>query len=232
MDAVNRRSFVVGAAAACAAVAGAGVVGARDAGADEAENRNVAVNEQRPPIPMHANNASDISKCASGFCDYSDMTLEERVQRLEDINAIRNLKFAYWDCLDSRDLDRMMTLFTEDARLDIPSMGVEKQGREDVVNSAAGLPDCVMSCHQGHQHFIEITGDGTAHGTADLRDDLFNAYTGAEFRGRGYYDEEYVKIDGCWYIDHMTLRYNMSSGQGSSLQDGCANTLNSIYVGL
>ena len=42
-------------------------------------------------------------------------SLEARVQRLEDIEAIRQLKAEYCDiCDDSHNPDRIVTIFTED----------------------------------------------------------------------------------------------------------------------
>jgi len=41
--------------------------------------------------------------------------LEARIRRLEDIEAIRRLKYKYFRCLDSKLWDEFAECFTEDA---------------------------------------------------------------------------------------------------------------------
>ena len=166
-------------------------------------------------IPASSLNESEISMRASGQCyDASSKTLEQRIQELEDIQAIRNLKFTYWDCVDSRDWDRYREVFTEDVHHECPPFNSVVDGRENLINGArSSLPAHVKSCHQGCQSYIEITGEDTAVGRWSFKDNLVNARTGVEFNGQGYYDEEYVKIDGRWYIKNYTITYNMTDAK-------------------
>ena len=41
--------------------------------------------------------------------------LEKRIQALEDIEAIKRLKYKYWRCLDTKSWDEMEECFVDDA---------------------------------------------------------------------------------------------------------------------
>ena len=64
----------------------------------------------------------------------------------------------------------------------------------------------------GLQHYVEIIDETHAVGACIVQDTIYNTSTGGEFQGRGYYEEEYIKIDGRWYIKLCRLNYNMGSG--------------------
>jgi hypothetical protein len=62
--------------------------------------------------------------------------------------------------------------------------------------------------HHGHSPHIEITGPGTATGWWALSDYVELAEgTPPGFRGYGYYDESYRKVDGRWLIARFELSY-------------------------
>ncbi len=160
-----------------------------------------------------AQNASDTSRRASGYAlPTEEMTLEERIQRIEDIIAIKNLKFTYWDAVDSKDWERYGSVFTPDYIWDAPeSTGGVVQGRDQIVaNGAAHFTENMRTSHLGHQHYIELIDSTHAVGTCWVQDNIFNENTSGEFLGRARYDEEYVKVDNRWYIKKTVLRYNMS----------------------
>jgi ketosteroid isomerase-like protein len=139
--------------------------------------------------------------------------LEKRIQVLEDIEAIKRLKFDYWKYLDAKDWTAYGNVFTEDVVYDFPAFDSHAEGRQAMVDNVANfLFDYVKTCHQGHQHTIEITSDSTATGTWVLRDNLVNTKNNSEFKGRAYYDEEYRKVGGKWLISRMILKYNMAEG--------------------
>lgn len=136
-------------------------------------------------------------------------SLESRIQRLEDIEAIKQLKARYCAlCDDGYDADQLADLFTEDAIWHGGSLGVAK-GREKIrkffQNTPAVMPFAV---HMVMNPEIEVDGD-----TATGRWYLFQAATfqpadktaARALWGSARYDEEYVRVDGEWKFKSLRL---------------------------
>ena len=84
--------------------------------------------------------------------------LEERLRRLEDIEAIRILDAAYCRLLDDGDWPALVALFTEDGVFD----GLRRvQGHRDLLAFFGGLADAGMSVfwHHVSNHEIQVIGD-------------------------------------------------------------------------
>jgi hypothetical protein len=133
------------------------------------------------------------------------MTLEERVQRIEDIEAIRKLKATYcFLCdagLDDKNIrEELISHFTADARIDFGLGPASKfQGREGLeVFFGQVVPGAVSFCmHMVHNAIIEVDGD---HATGKW---YYEAPTTDAGSGRaqwmaGTYLEEYLREDGEW----------------------------------
>ena len=128
--------------------------------------------------------------------------LQERITRLEDIEAIKRLKARYCEICDHEnyDADAMASLFTEDGVWDGEGVG-KAEGREAIRELFAGIAKVTG----GAQHIvanplIEVDGD-RAHGVwyliaAVTQSDGTTAsnWPGAAAR----YHEDYVKQDGEW----------------------------------
>ena len=132
-------------------------------------------------------------------------SIESRIQRLEDIEAIKQLKARYCSlCDEGYDADRLAELFTDDAIWDGGSLGVAV-GREKIrkffENTPAVMPFAV---HMVMNPVIEIDGD-TATGCWYL----FQAATfkpiDSALWGSARYDEEYVRVDGDWKFKSLCL---------------------------
>lgn len=161
-------------------------------------------------------NSSETARRASGNCLPTEgLTLEQRLQRMEDMIAIKNLRYQYWDALDSKDIDRFGEVFApEGFVMDWPEcIGGKMYGVETVMeNTRNAFTDNIKTSHMGLQHYIEIIDETHAIGACVVQDNIYNTATNGEFQGRGHYEEEYVKIDGRWYIKYITLHYNMGTG--------------------
>ena len=128
--------------------------------------------------------------------------LQERITRLEDIEAIKQLKARYCEICDHEnyDADAMASLFTEDGIWDGEGVG-KAEGREAIRELFAGFPNRVA----GAQHIvanplIEVDGD-RAHGVwyliaavTDSDGTTASNWPGAAAR----YHEDYVKENGEW----------------------------------
>ena len=134
--------------------------------------------------------------------------LEKRIQVLEDMRAIERLQAKYWDTLDAKDWDGLSECLVDDFVFINNTTGGRYEGRDGMLETMKGkFTDDVTSSHQGHQHWIEITGEDTAISHWSLEDDLYDAVNGGEFFGRAHYDNKYVKVDGRWYFTEMSLTY-------------------------
>lgn len=140
----------------------------------------------------------------------SEKSLEYRLQYIEDIEAIRNLKYMYSWHLDHKEWDKFADLMAEDMRFVGTGLEHPKAAFIDMVKFRL---DPLITCHHLHQHLIERTSETTATGTWSLRDDMVNPASNARFLGRAYYFEDYVKRDGEWKFKTVRIEYVNSDGQ-------------------
>ena len=133
--------------------------------------------------------------------------LEARIQRLDDIEAIKQLKATYCAlCDDGYDADGLAELFTEDAVWDGGALGVAN-GREKIHKFFSNTPRVMpFAVHMVMNPRIEIDGD-----QATGRWYLFQAATFSpgedrtQLWGSARYDEEYVRVDGEWRFASVKL---------------------------
>lgn len=124
-----------------------------------------------------------------------EMSLEQRIDRLESIEAIRQLAGRYSLTLDMRDLDAHVNLFAPDIRV-----GREKVGREHLkswVDSTLRDQFTGTSHHLG-QHIIEFIDADHAIGVVYSKNEH---ETGPEWViMQMLYWDDYERIDGLWYF--------------------------------
>jgi len=131
------------------------------------------------------------------------MELEAKMKRLEDIDAIKRLKYKYFRCLDSKLWDELAECFTEDATTSYSSGKYSFQGIDAIMQFLKeGLNPTVISMHQCHHPEIEITSDTTARGVWALQDYVIATQANISLRGAAFYHDEYVKVNGEWKIKH------------------------------
>jgi bile-acid 7alpha-dehydratase len=132
--------------------------------------------------------------------------LEARIQALEDIEAIKRLKYRYFRCLDLKLWDELAACFTPDASVDYAGGKYAFQGVEAIMRflvESLGEARGSRGTHHGHQPEIDLTGPTTARGTWALDNYLFNPAEKRNVRIGAYYHDEYVKVGGAWRI-HRT----------------------------
>ncbi len=134
------------------------------------------------------------------------MTLEERITRLEDLEAIRQLKATYCDiCDDNHDPDRIVTIFAEDGIWEGKGIGTAT-GLAEIRTLFEGFRDAIsFSQHMAVNPIIEINGDQASgkwyfFGPFTMRKD--NAPLWQACR----YHEQYSRINGVWKIQHLLIR--------------------------
>lgn len=134
------------------------------------------------------------------------MSLETNVQRLIDIEDIKNLKARYAKyCDDNYNPANLAPLFTEDAIWDFGDLGYA-EGRDAIKEFFGNSPNLVkFAVHYTVNPIIEIDGD-TATGEWLLwqpmvmqGDDPQALWLVAQ------YEDKYVRQDGKWLFKHVKI---------------------------
>lgn len=129
------------------------------------------------------------------------MTLEERIQRLEDIEAIRYLQAKYQRCLDNRDFDGIKEIFCEDVVSSYGNGEMAYKGSENVIAFLKGVMSVEMpSAHMIHGGEIDVTSTTQATAKWYLQDFLINKEHGVNIHGAAIYENTYEKVNGMWKI--------------------------------
>ena len=150
--------------------------------------------------------------------------LEKRIAAQEDLRAIERLQANYWDYLDAKNWEGLRSILIEDFVFINNTTGGRYEGRDGMLSTMEGkFCDGVISSHQGHHHWVELVDEAHAISHWSLEDDLYDSKHGGEFVGRAHYDNKYVKIDGRWYFEEMSLTYLRGKGEIKKLADDCAN---------
>ncbi len=119
---------------------------------------------------------------------------EETIRRLADAEAIRDLARRYAHCVWQRDVEGAVELFCEDGVMDTGDRPALR-GREEMREAYQQMFTQAELCPFVHNHVLRLAGD-TATGTCYL--DLRARLEGKRMTGFGYYDDEYVRLDGEW----------------------------------
>lgn len=130
------------------------------------------------------------------------MTLEDRIRRLEDEQAISQVRAHYCHLLDERRWDEFVALFTEDGRFS----GLEAvQGRPAIraffERFAATTPEYYHFCTNGT---IAIDGDSA---TGRITLEYLSAVDGVSYVSAGHYDDVLQRVDGQWLFRSRTITF-------------------------
>ena len=122
-------------------------------------------------------------------------SLEARIDRLESLDAIRQLPAKYALALDMRDMDAMVSLFPADVRVGKDASG--RQALRAYMDRTLRSPFTGTSHHIGG-HVIEFDDPDHAHGVVYSKNEH---ETGDEWViMQMMYSDDYVRADGRWYF--------------------------------
>lgn len=134
--------------------------------------------------------------------------LANRLQRLEDIEAIKKLKAVYLAASDDNDIEAFRNCFaTGEIHLDYGHMGVYKT-RDDVTQlfEEVGCHEHLLDMHLGTNPRIEITGEDSAQGTWTLYFQDIDLEQHRFIQLGMQYDDEYVRTPQGWRIKKSVVR--------------------------
>lgn len=134
-------------------------------------------------------------------------TLEERVQRLEDLEDIRRLRMEYHHCVNDNRFPDAARIFTDDAFVEYQGVGSAK-GQDDVKVLFESLGNAVTIIKQFvSNHMVEIDGD-EATGIAYL--DARYAQDGKSLIAAVRFDDRYRRTSEGWQISEMIASVHFS----------------------
>lgn len=129
--------------------------------------------------------------------------LRKDIQRLMDIEAIKQLKHAYFRCVDTANLEELGTLFHDDVQVRFKGGGYEwnLNGRQEYVNNIGmAFSKEAVGQHNAHHPEIQILSETEATGMWYLADNMWILNHNALTTGTALYWDRYQKVDGKWLI--------------------------------
>lgn len=130
---------------------------------------------------------------------WTPTTAEERLDRLESLEQIRQLPHRYALAVDTRALDSLVQLFVDDVQV-----SRDLRGREPLKTwFAEALSRFGDTIHFVGNHVIDLNSPTQASGVVTCRDEL---EAGAEWRvGFIQYWDKYLRRNGRWYFERRKL---------------------------
>lgn len=134
----------------------------------------------------------------------------DRLDRLEAIEEIRNLKARYFRLMDTKQWEDLRGVFTRDMQVVTPDGRVWMEGGDDYAASLKFGLENAVSCHQGLTGEIRVLDADNATGIWAMQDvitwnDTHPREGWKAILGRGHYHETYRREGGEWRIARLTL---------------------------
>lgn len=134
------------------------------------------------------------------------MDLERRIQRLEDLDAIRQLVTRYGFVMDERDVPAIREMFTPDATLRSKDGVFHARGIENIVQTYQGRFDVLgPTNHFVHGQTIDFDDDDTAHGLVSSHAEVVRDGTTMWVALR--YSDVYKRPEGTWRFADRLMSY-------------------------
>jgi hypothetical protein len=135
--------------------------------------------------------------------------LRRDVQRLLDMEAIRQLKHAYFRCIDTANFEELGELFHDDVSVHFIGGSYEwkLQGKAAFLAAQRGaFHRHAVGHHNGHHPEIQILGPDEATGIWYLADHMWVLDQKHYTTGTALYWDRYLKVGGRWKIRESRYR--------------------------
>lgn len=129
--------------------------------------------------------------------------LRRDIQRLMDIEAIKQLKHAYFRCLDTANFAELATIFHPDVTVRFKGGTYEwnLDGRDAYLDALRkSFTRESVGQHNGHHPEIRMLSETEATGIWYLADNMWVMQYDFFTTGTALYWERYLKVDGRWTI--------------------------------
>lgn len=129
--------------------------------------------------------------------------LRADIQLLMDIEAIKQVKHAYFRCIDTANIEELATLFHEDVMVHFVGGTYEwkLQGKREYLDKLSlAFNNCSVGHHNGHHPEIQIINNTEATAIWYLADNMWNLNHNSHTTGTALYWDRYLKVDGKWLI--------------------------------
>lgn len=153
------------------------------------------------------------------------MHIEERLARLEAIEAIRQLKARYFLACDGKDPDAVRECFASgeiDLRYGRIGAFTDREAMLKVFTELACEPH-IVEMHHGQNPCIDIIDDANATGVWGLYYYLIDTRQQTVTQLGGRYEDGYVRQEEQWRISRS--HYEVTSTQIFDLSDGLARVI-------
>lgn len=152
-------------------------------------------------------------------------TIEQRLQQLEDLEALRTLKARYFFCCDRKDTAGMRACFADGAvHIDYGAIGTFDTADALVkIFAEIGCHPHMVEMHHGVNPQLELLDDRRARGQWSLHYFLINTQARNVTQLGGYYDDDYVKTPAGWKM--VKTKFNVTSTLVLDIADGLAKVL-------
>ncbi len=129
--------------------------------------------------------------------------LRRDLQRLMDIEAIKQLKHAYFRCIDTANFEELAEIFHDDVSVHFVG-GTYEWGLEGKAKYLDSLRQSfhrsAIGHHNGHHPEIQILSETEATGIWYLADHMWILDQQFFTTGTALYWDRYLKVDGRWTI--------------------------------
>jgi hypothetical protein len=129
--------------------------------------------------------------------------LRRDMQRMMDIEAIKQLKHAYFRCLDTTNFEELATIFHPDVTVHFVGGAYEwtLQGRDEYLEALRkSFTRESIGHHNGHHPEVQILSETEATGIWYLTDNMWILNHKFFTTGTAIYWDRYLKVDGRWTI--------------------------------
>jgi hypothetical protein len=140
----------------------------------------------------------------------NNMELASRIRALEDIEAIKRLKYDYFFFCDTKQPEKVRDCFMEGPiHIDYGRMGVFDH-RDPLVALFTELAchDHMVEMHHAQNPRIDLVDECLARGSWGLYYYLIDTRERSVTQLGAYYDDEYRKVDGRWLISATVCKVN------------------------
>jgi SnoaL-like domain len=138
----------------------------------------------------------------------TDLTVEQRLQRVEDRQAIQELGILYGFVMDERDEAGIRQIFTEDATLDSQDGVFKAAGLEEIVTTYLGRFAALgPTNHYSHGHVVKFrdADPDSAYGLLCGHAEVLRSGVGMQVALR--YKDEYRRDGGRWKFSARLMSY-------------------------